>query len=105
MKRDLPIKKVPTELEVLHFPAPGTKPVGPLCLNCSLPLFLSQPDLDAPERLLGVCGQCKSWFLVDLIPDQRQGIIWRLPDIEVIQRLSVESPPKKGSKRRNPSEG
>jgi hypothetical protein len=91
MKRDRPIKKISANLDVLLFPAAVERPVRPQCLNCSLPLALSQPDQDSPERLLGVCEQCKQWFLIDLIPDHSKGILWRLPDIEVIRQLTFET--------------
>ena len=78
MKRIHPIKKVPTELDVLLFPAAVERPVRARCLNCDLPLSLSQPDLDSPERLLGVCEQCKHWFFIHLIPDQTKGLLFRL---------------------------
>jgi hypothetical protein len=94
MKRGLPIKKVPAELEVLRFPAPSEHPVGPQCLNCSLPLALSQPDVNSPERLIGVCERCKGWFLIDLMLDEKEGLLWRLPNSEVIRRLSVDGPSK-----------
>jgi hypothetical protein len=48
--------------------------------------------MNSPERLLGVCGQCKHWFLIDLIPNQTEGILCRLPDIKLIRQLSVEQP-------------
>ena len=37
------------------------------CENCGCELQLHQPDPDLPERLLGTCQECKSWFLVDLV--------------------------------------
>jgi len=103
MQRDLPVKKVSADLDVLRFPAAVERPVRAHCLNCSLPLSLSQPDLNSPERLLGVCEHCKHWFLIDLIPDLTEGILWRLPDIEVIRELSFENsaqgPSTKSSER------
>jgi hypothetical protein len=36
------------------------------CSHCSLPLSLSQPDVDLPGRLLGICERCKRWYLVEL---------------------------------------
>ena len=91
MKRDLPIKKVSTDLDVLRFPAADEHVIHAQCLTCAFPLALSQPDLDSPERLLGVCGMCKKWFLIDLIPDQPEGLLLRLPDTEMMRRLSIES--------------
>lgn len=92
MKRKLPVKKVAAELDVLRFPAAVEHPVRAHCLHCDSTLSLSQPDLDSPDRLLGVCGQCKRWFFIHLIPDQTEGILCRLPDIEVIRQLSFDNP-------------
>jgi hypothetical protein len=91
MKRELTVKKVAAELHVLRFPA-AAHPVKAHCLNCDVPLCLSQPDLGTPERLLGVCEQCGQWFLIDLTADLSQALLWRLPDIEVIRRLTYENP-------------
>ena len=99
MKRPLPIKKVPTELHVLRFPAIVEHPVRAHCLNCDVPLSLSQPDLSSPDRLLGVCKQCQHWFLIHLMPDQTEGFLGRLPDIELIRHLSFDNPQAGPSKK------
>ncbi len=99
MKRGRPIRKVPTELDILQFPVSSEHTLGSHCLNCSSTLALSQPDLTLPERLLGVCEQCKSWFLIDLVPDQSAGLLLRLPDTEVIRQLTVEYLPEGDSKK------
>jgi hypothetical protein len=101
MKRKLPVKKVAAELDVLRFPAAVERPVRARCLHCDSPLSLSQPDLDSPDRLLGVCKQCKRWFLIHLIPDQTEGILCRLPDIEVIRQLSFDNPSEADSQMGN----
>jgi hypothetical protein len=36
------------------------------CLACGEPLEFHQPDLDLPDRLLGICLACKVWFLIQL---------------------------------------
>ncbi len=46
------------------------------CQGCDAPLSIHQPDLNAPERLLGTCGGCGSWYLIDCDRD----IIVLLPD-------------------------
>jgi len=99
MKKEHLVKKVSAELDVLRFPSAVQHRIGAHCLKCSLPLSLFQPDLSAPERLLGVCERCKHWFLVDLIPDLTEGVLSRLPDIEVIRSLSVESVSNEAPKR------
>jgi hypothetical protein len=92
MEPQRPVQRVTANLEILRFPTPFESSVGANCLNCSWPLELSQPDLSLPERLLGICERCKHWFLVDLIPDQNEGIIARLPETQVIRSLSHENP-------------
>jgi hypothetical protein len=88
MKRDPPSKKVSAELHVLRFPSAVGHPIRAHCSDCSLPLSLSQPDLDSPRRLLGICEQCKLWFLIDLMADQTEGLLCRLPDTAVIRQIS-----------------
>ncbi len=46
------------------------------CLACGEPLSIHQPDVYAPERLLGTCDTCGAWHLIDsdraitvLLPD------------------------------------
>jgi hypothetical protein len=36
------------------------------CQECESTLRLHQPDPELPDRLLGTCDDCKSWFLIDL---------------------------------------
>ena len=45
-------------------------------MACEESLLIHQPDVDAPERLLGTCESCGSWHLIDgdravtvLLPD------------------------------------
>lgn len=85
-------KSVVAKLDVLLFPIPPDRPDGAACLNCDALLSLSQPDIDTPERLIGVCDQCKHWFLIDLLPDEGEGIISGLPDLQVIRNLSSQGP-------------
>jgi hypothetical protein len=41
-------------------------PADPLveCESCHNPLILHQPDEDLPNRLLGTCPACLTWFLI-----------------------------------------
>ncbi len=36
------------------------------CPNCANLLDLHQPDPQLPDRLLGICPRCKTWFLIDI---------------------------------------
>lgn len=48
----------------LPWPAPEDSAEAP-CLACGEPLTLHQPDVNAPERLLGTCDDCGAWHLID----------------------------------------
>lgn len=36
------------------------------CARCQGDLEFHQPDMDAPHRILATCGECGSWYLLDL---------------------------------------
>jgi hypothetical protein len=57
----------------------GTKPQEvhqPACPQCALTLSLHIPDPQLPDRMLAVCEDCKSWYLLDCI----EGRMALLPD-------------------------
>ncbi len=86
------VNRVTADLHFLRFPAVFEHPVRAQCLNCSSDLTLHQPDMDTPERLLGVCESCKHWYLIDLVPDVSQGVMVWLPEKEVVRELSRPDP-------------
>jgi hypothetical protein len=47
------------------------------CPKCSTPLVLDQPDIDAPDRLVGICCNCQAWYLLDGLA----GLMAQLPDL------------------------
>ncbi len=93
MKPNRSVIKAAAKLHFLRFPAMFEDPVAAECLNCSSELTLHQPDMNTPERLLGVCESCKHWYLIDLVPDVSQGVMVWLPGCEVVRELSRENPP------------
>jgi hypothetical protein len=47
---------------------PDLRAPGPIdCPRCGAGIKLYQPDVETPERLLGICPACKSWYLVDAV--------------------------------------
>jgi hypothetical protein len=50
------------------------------CLACAASLSLHQPDVDAFDRLIGVCDKCGTWYLLDSIPGTDDAVMVRLPD-------------------------
>lgn len=92
MKPNRFVSKATTDLHFLRFPAEFENLVAARCLNCASELTLHQPDMDLPERLLGICEACKYWYLIDLVRDANQGVMVCLPDIEVVRELSHQNP-------------
>jgi len=71
--------RVPAVLDVYPFSEPPGDLAWVRCVNCSESLTLHQPDLDSPDQLLGVCGACKRWVLIELVPDQPEAVMVPLP--------------------------
>jgi hypothetical protein len=46
------------------------------CPGCGAFLVVHAPDPHAPERMLGVCGECHAWYLMHY----EEGKMMRLPD-------------------------
>lgn len=72
--------RVPTSLEVIPFSAPPGDLSWVRCLECREELSLHQPDIEAVDRLLGICDACKRWFLIDLVPHKAEALIVFLPE-------------------------
>lgn len=49
----------------------------PLCPDCRGDLERHQPDPSRPDRLLGVCEECASWFLID----PHRCLIYPIPNV------------------------
>ncbi len=50
------------------------------CDRCRDPLEMHQPDVASPDRLIGTCGGCHGWFLIDA----EAGLMLRLPDLDAL---------------------
>lgn len=65
-----PSRRVVAYLDVVSHP-PGTEIGGsapPGCIQCGAALDMQQPDPDSPDRMLGVCPDCKHWHVTLLEP-------------------------------------
>ena len=51
-----------------------------LCARCHDPLERHQPDESQPDRLLGTCEGCGTWYLLDLL----NSVMITLPDAETL---------------------
>ena len=52
----------------------------PRCPNCDGLLVLHMPDMELPDRLIGVCEHCHAWFLLNSL----QGLMYELPNEDVL---------------------
>jgi hypothetical protein len=57
--------------------APPPTRSSPTCPNCEETLSLYMPDPQLPDRMLAVCEECKSWYLLDTL----KGRMALLPDL------------------------
>jgi hypothetical protein len=48
------------------------------CSRCNHHLELHQPNLEEPDRMLGICSKCGNWFLIDIAGK----LVTRLPDLK-----------------------
>ena len=51
------------------------------CTECQSSLELHQPDPERPDRLLGTCADCDTWYLMDVA----RGVMVLLPVTELLQ--------------------
>lgn len=56
------------------------------CQLCEAPLSIHQPDINAPERLLGTCDACGSWHLIDC----DRAITVLLPDAVGLRKIGAD---------------
>lgn len=59
------------------------------CPGCGSALDLHQPDIELPERLLGVCESCKGWYVLD-------------GEWNVVHEVTFERAPKRRSRPGSP---
>jgi hypothetical protein len=52
---------------------------GEHCLDCDLSLDLHQPDTGSPGRLIGICGACGRWYLIDAVAEATDAVMVLLP--------------------------
>jgi hypothetical protein len=55
------------------------------CPCCRRPLTLHQPDPDCPDRLVGICEGCRTWFIINAAT----GVMVRLPGDQELRGLKI----------------
>jgi hypothetical protein len=63
-------------LEFVRLETDPEDPLGMQCPSCHDLLTIHQPDVERPDLLLGICPECRGWFLIDATA----GVMSRLPD-------------------------
>ncbi len=88
MKSTTPEKMISVPMRAAIVRA-GSNGAGTLCcLNCRAELELSQPDIDSPGRLVGVChgccNHCGSCHVIDA-DDAAEALVVMLPSFDAIR--------------------
>ncbi len=92
-------KSVPLHLEYRHPVGSDLELSGYLCLRCESNLDINQPEAEVPDRLLGVCSDCGSWYLIDIDPETESDIVvMRIPDAQEL-RDAISSTKSKAKTR------
>jgi len=73
-------RTVPVRLKIWS-PSPARQNLAVIeCLQCGGALDWHQPDLGAPDRLLGICEHCGRWHLTGMMPGKDNDVLVLLPD-------------------------
>jgi hypothetical protein len=72
-------RTVALTLTMLRFSTLPENSGGGRCINCGVVLELHQPDIGSPDRLVGICETCGSWFVIDLVPGTDEAVMFLLP--------------------------
>ena len=67
------------------------------CLSCDAGLNLHQPDVEFPDRLLGICEKCRCWSVLDLLPFENEVVLVLLPGQDLLHNIeSSQAAPRAG---------
>jgi hypothetical protein len=76
-------------LDVIKLAVDPSHPTEARCPACQELLTVHQPDVELPDRLLGVCPECRVWLLIDATV----GVMIRLPHPGALRDALPTSPP------------
>lgn len=88
------------EVAVLEVSPDGL--VAPSCLKCHASLDIHQPEEDRPSQLLGTCGECGAWHMIEVSPDGTEAYLFNMPGVEFVRDKLAEARKPGGPKRRAP---
>jgi hypothetical protein len=79
---------VPVSLRFASTPIPPDEPVNVFCMECDHRVEIHQPDSELPERMLGTCEYCQTWYLVECDTDAGDAMLILLPDPSQFRNLA-----------------
>lgn len=80
---------VPASLDVIPFARAADDPDSIGCPDCGMPLDTHQPDVDSPDRLVGVCLGCRRWYMILADPGEADVLMVLLPDRQWFRAIPV----------------
>jgi hypothetical protein len=60
------------------------------CAKCQAPLQIHQPEPSIPDRFLGTCARCRSWYFISCTADRTEGVMVLLPTLDALQKALTE---------------
>ena len=84
--------------ESIELPADASWIESFRCWDCETVLDFSQPNPEDPNRLIGICGDCGHWYLVER-PEIESRLLMlelpqlTLPDMNVLAHVSPQATP------------
>lgn len=59
------------------------------CRDCKGVIDIHQPNPAQPERILGTCSKCGSWYLIEPQTEGDRTMVLQLPDLAEISHPAV----------------
>ena len=78
-------RTAPVPLTMLRFSISPEQVDDGCCLTCNVYLELHQPDIDSPDRVIGICERCGRWYLIDMEPGTDDAVMVLLPELGYFQ--------------------
>ena len=78
-------RKVSVPMVISRFSCRRTRFSDLRCTGCRSHLAVQQPAEAEPKRLLGTCGGCGNWYLLDCLAGSDGSIMALLPDVKKLR--------------------
>jgi hypothetical protein len=81
----IPPRRIAVSLTLIDLPPSRKARLRVRCSNCQCHLAVHMPDPELPDRMLGTCSDCKSWYLLDC----EGGVMFLMPEDHPIDPVAL----------------